>query len=416
MKAKSIFLDLKAKIQPEKNLIVTFRIESTLGLKQAAIAVAEESSIGTWTKIKNMKFSVNRGLVPKIFSINNVKKTVKIAYPLALFEAGSIPQLLSSIGGNVFSLKTIKRLRLEDIEFPAAYLKHFPGPAIGIEGIKDFFDYSQGPILGAIIKPKLGLSASQQARLSYKIWKSGIDLIKDDENLTSMQFNKFEQRIKLMLAAKKQAEKVTGQKKIYACNITAPFDVMLKRAKLLKKLGNECAMIDIISVGWAGIQSIRAQDLGLILHGHRAGHSAFTRDKRHGISMLVLAKLARIAGIDQLHTGTVVGKMEGDKKEVLTINQVLSAPLGNLKPVLPIASGGLHPGLLPQLVKILGKDLIINFGGGLHGHPRGVVAGARACAQARKLVRQDIDFKQVQGNKNYQELNEALQFWREIKY
>jgi ribulose-bisphosphate carboxylase large chain len=195
---------------------------------------------------------------------------------------------------------------------------------------------------------------------------------------------------------------------------------MLERAQLVKKMGGRCVMVDIISLGWGAVQELRKQNLGLIIHGHRAGHSAFTRNKKHGISMLVLANLARLAGIDQLHTGTVVGKMEGGKEEVRSINDLLKEDWqefdqlrenwASLKPILPIASGGLHPGLVPQLIEILGKNLVINFGGGLHGHPQGSEAGARAVVQSIEAVQKDIKIEEYA--KSHPELKVALNHWK----
>ena len=172
-------------------------------------------------------------------------------------------------------------------------------------------------------------------------------------------------------------------------------------------------MIDIVTVGFSGIQFIRDQQLGLILHGHRAMHAAFTHSERHGIAMLVIAKLARLAGIDELHTGTVIGKMEGTKEDILNINNSLRKDWFGMKPTLPIASGGLHPGLVPELVKILGSDIIINLGGGVHGHPKGVKAGACAARQAVEASVKGIDINEYAGN--HKELKEALEFWDKEK-
>jgi len=422
MKNKKVFVNLKYKPDYKNELVATFRIEASVPLETAAMFVAAESSIGTWTKVEFMDVALKRKIAAKIFFLDQKKKIAKIAYPIDLFERGSIPQLLSSIAGNIYSLKEMTHLRLLDIEFPRKYINDFPGPAFGIDGIRKYLKKPKGLILGSIIKPKLGLDAKQQAKLSYTLWINGVDLVKDDENLASMRFNNFHDRVKLVLAAKKKAEKVTGKKKIYSCNITAPYDQMIERAKLIKKYGGKCAMVDIISIGWAGIQAIRNQNLGLFLHGHRAGHSAFTRDEKHGMTMYVVAKLARLAGIDQLHTGTVVGKMDGTKQQVVPLNEFLKEDWdhvnnlredwGKLKPVLPIASGGMHPGLLEGMVNVLGENLVINFGGGLHGHPQGAIAGARACYQARELVSKNTPFVEVKKDPEFAELNQALKFWR----
>ncbi|NMC51254.1 type III ribulose-bisphosphate carboxylase [Candidatus Kuenenbacteria bacterium] len=418
--SKSPYLRLGYRPNYKEELVVSYYLESKLPLAEAAAHIAAESSIGTWTKLGTLKEATLKKLGPKIFKLDNKKKTVHIAYPLALFELGNITQLLSALAGNVFSMKVIANLRLLDIQFPKKYLDSFRGPAFGIEGVRRYLKIYKRPIIGSIIKPKVGLSAKEQARLAYQIWKNGVDLVKDDENLTDMVFNKFEERVKEVMKLKKQVEQETGEKKVYVFNVTGPADVMLKRAKLVKKYGGKVAMIDLVVAGLDNIQFLREQNLGLILHGHRAGHSMFTKNSRHGMTMLLLAKLARLTGIDQLHTGTVVGKMEGTAEEVTEINLEMeedwfgvNKEITNwekIKPVLPIASGGLHPGLVEKLVKILGADLVINFGGGLHGHPDGSIAGARACRQSVEAVVKKIPAKIYAETRL--ELKRALEYWK----
>ncbi|MFH0779620.1 MAG: type III ribulose-bisphosphate carboxylase [Parcubacteria group bacterium] len=413
------YINLGYKPDLKKEIIASFYLEPDGKFSEVAEAIAGESSIGSWADLSTMKESVIRRLRPTIFSLNEREKIVKIAYPLDLFELGSIPQLLSSVGGNIFSMKAVKNLRLLDLEFPEKYIRSFQGPAFGIDGVRKILKNKNRIILGSIIKPKVGLNPEEQAELSYKVWKNGIDLIKDDENLTSMTFNNFEERAIKVLEALKRVESETGRIKIYSANITAPPDIMLERAKFVKARGGRTVMVDIVSMGLDCVQYLRKQNLGLIIHGHRAGHSTFTRNPKHGISMLVIAKLARLAGVDQLHTGTVVGKMEGDKDEVLTINELLREDWSHyhflrenwskIKPTLPIASGGLHPGLLPKLEEILGCDLIANFGAGIHGHQDGSAAGARACCQAADAVLANVSL--VKYAKTHSELRVALEQW-----
>ncbi len=408
----------------KKEIVATFHMEPEVAFNEAAEAVAGESSIGSWTDLSTLKPEVAQKIKAVVFYLNQKQKIIKIAYPLDLFELGSIPQFLSSVGGNVFSMKAVKNLRLLDVEFPEKYIKSFQGPALGIEGIRKILKNKDRLILGSIIKPKVGLTAAEHAEVAYEVWRNGIDLVKDDENLTDMVFNRFEERVKRTLAKRKKAEEETGKIKIYAVNITAPADIMLERAKFVKAQGGRCVMVDIISTGLDNVQYLRKQNLGLIIHGHRAGHSTFTRNPRHGITMLVIAKLARLAGVDQLHTGTVVGKMEGSVDDVLTTNEllredwqhyhVLQENWTSLKPTMPIASGGLHPGLLPKLVEILGSDLIANFGGGVHGHRDGSAAGARACFQAAEAIAAGKSLRDQA--KFHPELKIALDQWGGVKY
>lgn len=399
--------------RPAKDSIVSLlRIEPQKGksLKEVAEAVAAESSVGTWTHPKTLDYKIFKRLSAKVIEIDKKKKLVKIEYPLDLFERKNICQLLATIGGNIFSMKLLKNLRLEDVKFPEKYINDFLGPKFGLEGIRKIFKIYHRPIIGCIIKPKVGLSPQRTAEIAYQVFKNGVDLIKDDETLTDMKFCQFEMRVKKVIEAKKRAEKETGERKIFVFNLTSPIDKAEKRAELVKKYGGRCGMVDVISMGFSALDYFRRQNFGLIIHAHRAGHSAFTRNKKHGISMLVLAKLLRLVGVDQLHTGTVIGKMEGEKKEVIKINNFLKGKFGKLKPVLPIASGGMHPALVPKLIKILGSDLVINFGGGIHGHPYGSSAGARAVRGAILATMKKIPLTEYA--KTQKELKMALKHWR----
>ena len=376
------YLRLGEVVNPDKNIICTFYVDSKLDLVEAAEAIAGESSIGTWTHVTSMTADLFKRLAPSIFYVDKYTGIVKIAYPLELFEYGSIPQLLSSIAGNIFGVKMIDHLRLIDVKFPPKYVQAFEGPAFGISGVRDLVGIYNRPLLGTIVKPKVGLTSKQHAEVAYEAWMGGVDLVKDDENLTNQDFNPFEERVIETLRRKKEAEEKTGRKKIYAANITGTADEMLERAKFVKAHGGKFIMIDILTAGWSGVQFIRKQNLGLAIHGHRAMHAAFTKDPRHGISMLVIAKAARLVGVDQLHTGTVIGKMEGKKEAVEGIDRTMRSEWFGLKRTFPIASGGLYPGLVPELIRLLGHDLIINLGGGIHGHPDGTYAGAKAAYDA----------------------------------
>jgi len=282
------------------------------------------------------------------------------------------------------------------------------------------------PLIGTIVKPKVGLATEKHAEVAYNAWVGGCDSVKEDENLTNQRFNPFEKRARLTLKARDRAEMETGERKVYMCNITAPTcQEMLRRAKFVKELGGEYVMIDIIPVGWTALQTLREanEDLKLVLHAHRCMHSALTRNPKHGISMQVIADLVRLIGLDQLHIGTVTGKMHGEKKEVLALKEELQYPVieeninlnrlrqewYHIKPVFPVASGGLQPTMIPELVKIFGKDIILQFGGGIHAHPLGTKAGAAACRQALNATLKGISLKDA-ANKN-KELAAAIKKW-----
>lgn len=361
--------------RPRNDVVCDFYLEPSGGLsvKDVSEQVAAESSVGTWTKVHTER-PYMKSLRARVFSIKG--NNVRIAYPLGLFEPGNIPQLLSSVAGNIFGMKAVKNLRLENIQLPGRYVKSFRGPRFGIRGVRKILSVKKRPLLGTIIKPKLGLKTRDHARVAYEAWVGGCDVVKDDENLSGQKFNPFEKRVVETLKMRNRAEKETGEKKVYMPNVTAEIGEMLRRARFVKEHGGRYVMVDIVTCGFSSLQALREQDLDLVLHGHRAMHASFTRNKKHGISMLVLAKLARLVGMDQLHIGTVIGKMEGDRTEVVGIRDSIIGKWFGLRETFPVCSGGLAPRHIPKLVSILGKDIIIQMGGGIHGNPKGTRAGA----------------------------------------
>ena len=393
-------------------------------LESACMEIAKESSIGTWTKISTLSPGIAEKLKPAAFYIDEVNQIVKIAYTQDLFEADNMSQILSAIAGNIYGMKVLKNLRLLDISFPKEILKAYKGPKFGIDGIRKLTNINKRPLLGTIVKPKVGLNEIEHANICGQAWKGGLDIVKDDENLTNMTFNKFEKRISETLKIRDKMENQTGEKKIYMPNITAKLSTMKKRADYVIENGGEYVMVDILTIGFSALQEIRdyLEDKSIIIHAHRAMHAALTRNKKHGMTMLALAKLMRVIGMDQLHTGTVVGKMEGGKKEVLEINKViteskitgnnitmLNQDWSNIKPILPVASGGLSPLHIPDLINILGQDMIYQFGGGCHGHPDGTEAGAKAIRQAVEAVLNGYTLKEY--SEKSPELAKALEKW-----
>jgi ribulose-bisphosphate carboxylase large chain len=409
--------------KPEKDdLLCLFRIEPAPGftIEDAAGRVASESSVGTWTEVTTMKARIRR-LMAKAYEIQG--NFVKVAYPAQLFENANMPQILSSIAGNIFGMKAVQNLRLEDIRWPAKLLNSFQGPGFGISGIRRIFHVRKRPLTATVPKPKLGLTAREHARAGYEAWIGGIDLLKDDENLTSQPFNKFTERVRECFRLRDKAEKETGERKSYLINVTAETDEMLRRAKAVAKAGGEYVMVDILTCGWAALQTLRRQceDMKLAIHAHRAFHAAFTRNRVHGMSMLAVSDVARLVGVDQLHIGTVIGKLESPQEEVLSLRDnlqsktVLPGPTtlgqnwGQIKPVFPTCSGGLHPGLVPELLKLVGWDVIVQAGGGVWGHPDGGEAGARALRQAIDVAMSGENLQDyAQGHK---ELQRAIDTW-----
>jgi ribulose-bisphosphate carboxylase large chain len=400
------FVNLKYRPE-DTDLICDFYVEPlNQPLDVIAGGVAAESSVGTWTELTTEKPYIKEKAAT-VFSIKG--NDVRIAYPIELFEPGNMPNILSSVAGNVFGLEDVANLRLNDITFPTELIDSFKGPKYGIKGVRDITGVHGRPLVGTIVKPKLGLVVKDHANVAYESWLGGCDVVKDDENLSSQEFNPFEERVTETIAARDRAESETGEKKVYLINVTAELEVMKERAQFVQDAGGRYMMIDILTTGWSSLQTMRDAGFNLIIHAHRAGHAAYTRSQVHGINMVVLARVSRLLGADQLHVGTAVGKMAETKEEVLANVEACIESMGDIKPVLPVASGGLHPGMVTKLVEYFGNDVVIQAGGGIHGHPDGTVKGAMALRQAVDAAVAGISLEEYA--KTHVELGKALTQW-----
>jgi ribulose-bisphosphate carboxylase large chain len=392
----------------ETDVIAVFRITPQEGVdpEEAAAAVAGESSTATWTVVWTDRLTASDSYRAKAYRVDAVPNTgpgspneaqyfAWIAYDLDLFEEGSIANLTASIIGNVFGFKPLKALRLEDMRIPVAYLKTFQGPPTGIVVERERLDKFGRPLLGATMKPKLGLSGKNYGRVVFEALTGGLDFTKDDENINSQPFMHWRDRFLFCMEAVNASAARSGEIKGHYLNVTAAtMEDMYERAEFAKQLGSNIVMIDLV-IGWTAIQSMAkwARRNDVILHMHRAGHSTYTRQRNHGVSFRVIAKWLRMAGVDHLHAGTAVGKLEGDPATVQGYYNVcrdthtkadlgrglfVDQPWASLRRVMPVASGGIHAGQMHQLLDLFGDDVVLQFGGGTIGHPMGIQAGATA--------------------------------------
>ena len=204
------------------------------------------------------------------------------------------------------------------MRIPTHYVKTFQGPAHGIVMEREYLNKYGRPLLGATTKPKLGLSARNYGRVVYEALRGGLDFTKDDENINSQPFMRWRDRFLFTMEAVNRAQAETGEIKGHYLNVTAAtMEDMYERADFARDLGSIVVMIDL-TVGYTAIQSMAnwARKNGVLLHLHRAGHGTYTRQKSHGVNFRVIAKWMRLAGVDHIHAGTVVGKLEGDPNAV----------------------------------------------------------------------------------------------------
>lgn len=435
----------------DTDILACFKITPQDGVprEEVAAAVAAESSTGTWTTVWTDLLTDLDHYKGRAYAIEDVPGDdtcfyAFVAYPIDLFEEGSVVNVMTSLVGNVFGFKALRALRLEDVRFPIAYVMTCNGPPQGISLERDILNKYGRPFLGCTIKPKLGLSAKNYGRACYEGLRGGLDFTKDDENVNSQPFMRWRARFDFVMEAIHKAEAETGERKGHYLNVTAATsDEMMKRAEYAKEIGAPIIMHDYITGGWSANTQLAqwCQDNGMLLHIHRAMHAVIDRNPHHGIHFRVLAKLLRLSGGDHLHSGTVVGKLEGDRgatlgwidimrdsfiKEDRSRGIFFDQDWGAMPGVIPVASGGIHVWHMPALVNIFGDDSCLQFGGGTLGHPWGNAAGAaanrvavEACVEARNMGKElEKEGKDIltAAAKHSPELAIAMETWKEIKF
>jgi ribulose-bisphosphate carboxylase large chain len=439
-------------------LLGIFHLKPGKGLNvlQAAAEIAAESSTGTNFKVQT-ETPFSRVMNALVYKLDLKKELVWVAYPWRLFDRpGNVQNILTYIVGNVLGMKQVDALKLLDVWFPPSLLEQYDGPSYTIDDMRKYLNVKNRPILGTIVKPKMGLTSAEYAEVAYDFWVGGGDFVKNDEPQADQDFCPYFKMVTHVKEAMDKAVKVTGKKKVHSFNVSAPdFDTMIERCEMIVNAGFEpgsyAFLIDGITAGWMAVQTLRRRYPNVFLHFHRAAHGAFTRPENpFGFTVLVLSKFARLAGASGIHTGTAgVGKMKGSPKEdIIAAHNIeyFSAPghffhqtwnkipakdkdaiklahddlthhvildddsWRGMKKCCPIISGGLNPTLLKPFIDVMKNvDFITTMGAGVHAHPKGTTAGAKALIQACEAFKKKIPIAKYAKKKK--ELAEAIEFY-----
>lgn len=404
------YMHLGEKIDKDSFVICKYRVKTDLPIEKAAEALAAEQSTGTWTGISTLDETVFKRYGAQITDIKD--DVVTIAFPEEDFsiERGGIPQILSVIAGNLFGLESLHGVRLEDVEFPSGIMKKYKGPKFGADGLRKILDRPEKPLVGTIVKPKIGLSPKDTAKYVYEAGSGGLTNSKDDETLVDQTFCPIEDRTKAVSEALDRLRE-EGHQMIHAVNISTNGDRITELAEDVQSWGAKQIMIDVITCGFAAVQAVSEDPkIKIPVHVHRTMHGAFTKDPHHGIAMLPITKLVRMCGGDALHIGTLgVGKMVGNVKGDHDSLQACLDKDSPFKTVMPVCSGGVYPGMIGKMLEVSGFNVQIQAGGGVAGHSGGIRKGAMGMCQAIDAAFEGTDVRTYA--ESHPELKTALDQW-----
>ena len=390
-----------------------YLIETTIDPMQAAEIMAGEQSSGTFRpvpgetaelkiraaarveKLKMLQPVSEPSLLGSVPSVDQKKwwrANLTLSWPLDNLGP-SLPNLITTIAGNLFELQPLSGIRLKDLRLPSAFSTNYAGPKFGCEGTRKLMGIYGRPLIGTIIKPSVGLSAKETGMLVSQLCAGGIDFIKDDELQANGPSCPFEDRvIEVMRAVNNAADKM-GHKVMVAFNLTGEIDERRRRHDFVHEQGGTCVMVNLMAAGMAGMIAL-GHHTNLPIHAHRAGWGALTREPMLGWSYPAWSKLWRLAGADHMHVSGLDNKFTEPNESVIDSARSLNDPLFSHAPMsaLPVFSSGQTVRQAAATLEAVGSsDLLVAAGGGIVAHPSGVAAGVKAMRQAYDAAMQKVD-------------------------
>jgi 2,3-diketo-5-methylthiopentyl-1-phosphate enolase len=394
------------------NIIAKYLLHDEKQPAKKAEEIALGLTVGSWTNLPELEQSQLRKHKGTVVSVETVptekgdQSLISIAYPTINFS-NDLPAILTTVFGK---LSLDGKIKLLDLQFDDGLKSQFPGPRFGIKGLREKLNVYNRPLLMSIFKGVLGKDLTFLVEQLKQQALGGVDFVKDDEILFENELTPFEKRI---VEGKKVLQEVydqTGHRTLYAVNITGRTTQLKEKARKAAELGADLLLFNVFSYGLDVLQELREDnEIALPLMAHPAVSGAFTSSPVFGLShSLLLGKLLRYAGADLSLFPSPYGTVALDKANALSIASELTIE-DVFKKSFPVPSAGIHPGLVPLLIRDFGVDSVINAGGGVHGHPDGARGGGLAFRQAieTNLKGQTL----AEGAKHFPELNKALKLW-----
>ena len=394
----------------------------------AAEVIAGEQSSGTFLKLANETDALKArsgARVERLEVLDRVSQPslpgamtgplysqchLELSWPLENLGP-CLPTLMSTLAGNLFELRQVSGLRLLDLHLPDAFSQAYPGPAFSMSGTRVLNGVHEGPLIGTIIKPSVGLNPQETAEQVRQLIEGGIDFIKDDELQADGPHCPFAERVSaVMRVVNAQAER-SGRKVMVAFNITGEVDQMQRRHDWVVQHGGTCVMVCVNSVGLSGMTALR-RHAQLPIHAHRAGWGYLSRSPALGWDFRAWQKLWRLAGADHLHVNGLRNKFSEPDDVVVQAARSVQQPLFDHSPMLavPVFSSAQTGLQAHDTFAALGNDdLIVTAGGGIFGHPQGVAAGVSAMRDAWEAAKRGQSL--ADAARERPALQSALSFW-----
>ncbi len=400
--------------------VATYRAyDDKADFHKKALSIAVGLTVGSWTELPEAQKAEMEKHLGKVVSVEVFEAQdgaagtryadIAIAYPDINFSR-DLPALLVTVFGK---LSMDGKIRLMDLEVSQDFASAFPGPKFGLEGVRNLLGVHERPLLMSIFKSVVGYDLANLQEQFYRQALGGVDLIKDDEILFENPLTPLEKRVEACMEAAAKAQSETGQKLLYAVNLTGPTSRLAEQARKAIAAGANALLFNVLAYGFDVLHELSSDpSISVPIAAHPAMAGAVYPSPHYGISAsLLLGKLMRLAGADLVLFPSPYGSVVMPKEENMAVKDALLAPLHGLKTSFPVPSAGIHPGLVPLILKDFGRDVVVNAGGGIHGHPGGTAAGGRAFRQAIDAAAAGIPLREAASTPGYEALSAAIEAW-----
>ncbi|OPA72880.1 2,3-diketo-5-methylthiopentyl-1-phosphate enolase [Paenibacillus selenitireducens] len=396
--------------------IATYRCyDDKADFQKKALSIAVGLTVGSWTELPEAKKAEMEKHLGQVVQVTEYSASapgeryadIQIAYPDINFSR-DIPALLVTVFGK---LSMDGKIKLLDLDFSENFLSAFPGPQFGMKGIREILGIQERPLLMSIFKSVIGHDLDALREQFYQQALGGVDLIKDDEILFENPLTPIEKRVTVCMEAASQAEQHTGKKLLYAVNLTGPTSKLASQARKAIDAGANALLFNVLAYGYDVLHELSSDPtINVPIAAHPAMAGAFYPSPHYGIAApLLLGKLMRLAGADLALFPSPYGSVVMPKEENMGIKDALLRDLPPIRTSFPVPSAGIHPGLVPLILRDFGQDVVVNAGGGVHGHPQGAAAGGRAFNQAIDATLQGVSLQDYATT--HPELKSAIDIW-----
>lgn len=365
---------------------VVYRFPPGIDAERQAKVIAVGQTVGTWDARFSHREEVLRSHLGEV--VGGVTQPDGSSYVTIRFSQANVENDIASLLTMIFGKYSMAgSAKVTGVRLPDDYGSH---PKLGITGIREKLGVFDRPLIMAIFKPALGLSATDHAAILQDVASAGLDIIKDDEIMADLEVAPTLKRLEACRQVLDEVKQQTGRTVLYAINITGSAHQLIEKARLLVREGANALLLNVLTYGFSVLEALATDpEINVPIFAHPALAGAMCASPDYGMAYsVVLGTLMAHGGADAVLYPAHYGSLPFDPVEEAKIRDSLRS-----RNVFPVPSAGIHPGIVPKALADYGQEVILNAGTGIMDHPDGPSAGVKAFFEALERVKQGESFE-----------------------